>query len=659
MKRLGIYVIYDENGIVDDYIFYFINEIKRFLERLVIVCNGNVNRENYARLQQVADDVYIRENKGFDACAIRKVLIDYYGWDKVCEYDGVLVMNDTFFGPLFPMDTIFETMDRKGVDLWGLLGRIKGETESSNRTLFGAFFYYMSRKLLLNEFWRTFWDELGDKCTTFSETICNYEYQLIPQCLKAGGTWDVYLRSDEFIGERIISSFDDYTNNSYDLIKYYGYPFLKRKPFVSKMYYAKSNLDSLVKAINYIDYELEYDVKLIWQNVLRKYDLFNIMQTTHMNKIIVEDMLKQPDSGAALCVFIFEIEDLRFDYLELLRALLGGIKISVYSSNQKIIDYLGNGLPKESNIQICYFENKKGIIDCVFEDSKMYDTVFYYDDESLLTRTNPIEINRTVLNTIIQCLCKSPSYIGKIVDEFKEDENLGAGISPFLYHSDYLGSLQGDWTISRESLVELLHIDSTVKIPVNDLCVNQIPAFWTRSVIFRKTVEILQSKKNKEEEIGIYLATMVPYVAQQMSYYTKRFSSSMAAEIQISNLQYLLRQFLAKEKENNVEIHSQRDLDYFGLERFCSMYETIYIYGAGVLGKRVLHRIKDKKNIKGFIVSDGHREEMTLETYPIFELSELLDVNGVGVVIAISDNKKELLIKQLRNAGINTYFTLG
>ena len=38
MKRLGIFIITELNGIVDDYIMFFLSELKKVLDDLIIAC---------------------------------------------------------------------------------------------------------------------------------------------------------------------------------------------------------------------------------------------------------------------------------------------------------------------------------------------------------------------------------------------------------------------------------------------------------------------------------------------------------------------------------------------------------------------------------------------------------------------------------------------
>ena len=61
-NRLGIFVFYDKDGIADEYNFYFIEELKKQVSRLLVICNGDVEEEAGKRFSRIADEVMMRGN---------------------------------------------------------------------------------------------------------------------------------------------------------------------------------------------------------------------------------------------------------------------------------------------------------------------------------------------------------------------------------------------------------------------------------------------------------------------------------------------------------------------------------------------------------------------------------------------------------------------
>ena len=44
-KRCAIYVFFDQYGVVDEYNYFILEELKKVLDRLIVICNGDVNEE--------------------------------------------------------------------------------------------------------------------------------------------------------------------------------------------------------------------------------------------------------------------------------------------------------------------------------------------------------------------------------------------------------------------------------------------------------------------------------------------------------------------------------------------------------------------------------------------------------------------------------------
>ena len=66
-KRLGAFLFYDKDGIVGDYIDYLLEKMNEHLDKLIVICNGEVNEEGKDRLKVFATEMIFRENEGFDA----------------------------------------------------------------------------------------------------------------------------------------------------------------------------------------------------------------------------------------------------------------------------------------------------------------------------------------------------------------------------------------------------------------------------------------------------------------------------------------------------------------------------------------------------------------------------------------------------------------
>ena len=119
IKRYAVYVFYDKNGKADRYCDFFLNGLKQEVDFLQVIVNGEIDKESYNRLETIADDILVRPNEGYDVTAYKTGILKP-GFDKLVEYDEVIICNDTLYGPLYPLSEMFEKMNSIDVDFWGL-----------------------------------------------------------------------------------------------------------------------------------------------------------------------------------------------------------------------------------------------------------------------------------------------------------------------------------------------------------------------------------------------------------------------------------------------------------------------------------------------------------------------------------------------------------
>lgn len=228
-SRLCIYVVYDKDGVIDDYIPYFLNALKPFVTHMAIVCNGKLNGEGRKKLSQFTSDLFVRENTGYDAGAVKDVLRNLYGWDKVLEYDELLIANDTFYAPLYPLDECFGKMDGADVDFWGWL--VHAEHISDNVYVpehVQSYFLNVKRRLLHSDDFREFWETLATAVNPY-EAIRSYEVNFTQAFSQKGYTYDAYLKSENNHPTNLELNINPFIYEAVNLVASQRAPFIKKK----------------------------------------------------------------------------------------------------------------------------------------------------------------------------------------------------------------------------------------------------------------------------------------------------------------------------------------------------------------------------------------------------------------------------------------------
>ena len=266
MKRLCIYVTYDSENIVDDYIAYMLKELHTVSDRIVVVCNYKYIAKGMENVQPYADTILYRENKGYDGGAYKEALEQI---KDIESYDEVILSNDTFFGPFISLDEIFQRMEKESCDFWGFNRRHVPLYD------FTASFFVVFRKPAMLAAVRYICGQEFESMDRDS-ILKVFEQGISNELKKEGFCMGTYCD---------IVAVDMYRDPDY-LIQIMSSPVMKKRCF-ERGYYVEENCR---RAMKYIEQETEYDISLIGKTVDRKYGITIDQDYTDI------DMLKQDDT---------------------------------------------------------------------------------------------------------------------------------------------------------------------------------------------------------------------------------------------------------------------------------------------------------------------------------------------------------------------------
>lgn len=298
MKRLGIYAFYDKDGFVDEYVYYYLTALSKLCSKIIFVVNGLISEENKLRLQDLNIDVLVRENTGFDAFAYKFALDKYQS--ELNSYDEIVLSNNSFFGPVYPLEDMFNEMegrtnsDGNKLDFWGISihpqipGRIHATQEFDyiNEHI-QTFFLVFTKRIVESSYFENFWNSLNP-ATSFLEAVCTFELKLTSYFSQAGFTYDSYIDHKYFgdVNGTILYPFDS--------VKYYRCPIVKRKIFsedYQNFFYIGEGYSSR-KTLEYIQNELNYDISLIWKHLCRTTKMSELRMDLQLNYVLSSDLTK-------------------------------------------------------------------------------------------------------------------------------------------------------------------------------------------------------------------------------------------------------------------------------------------------------------------------------------------------------------------------------
>lgn len=266
MKRLGILVFYDANGIMDDYVFRLIQGMQPMLHDLIIVVNGNIKKEFLACVQRYTKDIIIRQNRGMDGGAYKEVFTNYVTQERLQAYDEVVLLNDTFYGPVFPLTEIWNKAGREEGDFWGITRHPEGEFPDGSRfaSHIQSYFLVIRKSLLQAPCFMVFWDTISGNAIEQEDVIKEFEIRFTVFFQEAGYRGFSLMELEEHFTE-MIYNVNPYMMHCSELIERRVSPFIKRKALIIE----NEGFTDAFLACEYVREHLQYPVTLIEENIRR------------------------------------------------------------------------------------------------------------------------------------------------------------------------------------------------------------------------------------------------------------------------------------------------------------------------------------------------------------------------------------------------------
>ncbi len=265
MKRLCVFVTYDCENIVDDYIGYMLRELRQSVDYLVVVCNYECIAKGIENIKSYADEIFYRKNVGFDAGAYKDAICMYLGWGKVQKFDELLLVNDSFYGPLYSIGDLFDRMEKQDADYWGLSRCPAGTFQDKNSydSHIQSFFLAFRKTVLQNTEFMDFWEKIKypktlHEAVTMFELGCNK----LLSCLgfKGIALSDLCQLKKPFKENEL-----PYMLYPLEMVRDVGIPVIKRKC----LYLDNPGFGNALETLRYIANTENYDISLIRNHMMR------------------------------------------------------------------------------------------------------------------------------------------------------------------------------------------------------------------------------------------------------------------------------------------------------------------------------------------------------------------------------------------------------
>lgn len=565
IKILNIPIIfYHSDGIVDDYVIVLLEALRKSMTKILVVSNGMLTKNSKNKLRKVSDEILTRENRGFDGWAYRYGL-HHEGWDRVSEYDELVMFNHTIMGPVNSFDDMFEDMNQRDLDFWGITKFHEVGFDPYEGCEYGylpehiqSHFICVRKTLLNSEEFRNYWDDFPE-IKSYGDAVSKHEAVFTKKFSDYGYKWDVYVQTND------LKQLTHYPLmfTPIELIEKRKCPIFKRKLFFLD---AADELGNTIGNIpsdfmEFLDRTGRYDVNLIWDNILRTCNQADIVRGLNLRYILPS---KLSDTGKtelilskrkiALAMHLY-FEDLIDDMYRYASYMPDNSNIFITTDTigkkrkieEKFLEQTNH------NVDVRIIQNRgrdvSSILVGVRDIIDDYDLVCFVHDKKT-TQVNPGTVGEGFLNKCFENVLRSRDFVNNVVCLFEENQRLGILSPPGPNHADWFGVLGNEWGLNFEETKRVAK-QLGLTVPIDKKKVPIAPygtMFWFRPDALKSLFNYewdytdFPLEPNRVDRTILHAVERIyPFVVQQEGYYPAILMSDYYASIECTNMDYYAR----------------------------------------------------------------------------------------------------------------------
>lgn len=453
MKRAGIFLFYDPEGKVDDYILGCLGSLQQHMDYLLVVSNSSLDETNRKRLESVSSEVMERKNVGYDVGAYRDGL-RHLGWDHMGDYDELVLFNYTFFAPIHPWASLFERTDKWDTDFWGITEHDEVRPHPFLPKLvmprhIQSHWIAVRSSLSTTKDWRSYWEDMPP-IESYNDSIQWHESRFTGYFNALGYRHEVAYNVDDYPSANPV--FDNAS-----LLLQDGCPILKRRNlFHSPLHldrFAIIGADMLEQAR-----AAGYDTDLILSNLARTSKPRDLVTNAGLTWVVPQSASEETYAAAAtqkvLAVAHIFYADMAEEILQRLSVLPKGYYLVATTSNEENQAQISAVMERygvKGEVRVVASNRGRDIgaflVDCndVLASDKWDIVVKIHSKKSVQDDYNAAQLFKTHL---YDNLLNSRAHVANILAEFAAHPALGMVLAP-LPHMGY-PTMGHAWFTNRE-----------------------------------------------------------------------------------------------------------------------------------------------------------------------------------------------------------------
>ena len=119
MKRTAVFAHYDKNNLIQNYVVYYLSELKKCAEKIIFVSDSDVLPEELKKIEGIVEQSIIGRHGEYDFGSYKRGFLYAKENNLLTACEELILANDSCYAPLFPFKEMFSVMSQKTIDFWG------------------------------------------------------------------------------------------------------------------------------------------------------------------------------------------------------------------------------------------------------------------------------------------------------------------------------------------------------------------------------------------------------------------------------------------------------------------------------------------------------------------------------------------------------------
>ena len=215
-KNLAIFASYDSEQIVHEYVLTYLRELSKVAD-IIFVSDNSLSQAEQEKLKSYTLQCICYHHGMYDFGSYKQGYLYAYENHFLEKYDGLILCNDSVFGPFYPFAKILDTINSKNCDFGGCMKFLYREGKDTH---IQSYFIYLKKLVFMSSVFHDFMVEIS-KQDSKESVIEKYEIGLSKR-----------LESKGFSSYGLLENSINlpYTDDAVAIIER-GFPFLKKSLF--------------------------------------------------------------------------------------------------------------------------------------------------------------------------------------------------------------------------------------------------------------------------------------------------------------------------------------------------------------------------------------------------------------------------------------------